>query len=262
MGPQWGHGRLPVRRKSALGFEPSPRCADFENAVRGVLREPGRRALEPSLRRSVARRGDIDHLVARRAALAVIEAETRRFDDRHLVRARDTAYARPGGSSGAADLSARTARDHHPGRPAGPGSCTAGDGRPAGRPGSHTLRQLSCLRSPVGPANWTAPVAAKAKAPAPPLGRLAIVFRAKQSCGARESAPLHSWRAMAARASATMPLLMQPRLGRRSRARRGRQRRISGAGQWSHGCAARRSARRRLKQPRRRGYRSRPRGAV
>ena len=136
--------------------------------------------------------------------------------------------------------------DHHPGRPAGPRSCTAGDGRPASRPDSHTLRQLSCLRSPVGPANWTAPVAAKA--PAPPLGPLAIVFRAKQSCGAQESAPLHPWRAMAARASAATPVPMQPPRGRRSRARRDTNADYRALGNAATRCAARRTARRRLNE--------------
>ena len=39
MGPQWGHGRLPVRRKALLG---SRRCqvgAGSENTVRRVLSE-------------------------------------------------------------------------------------------------------------------------------------------------------------------------------------------------------------------------------
>ena len=63
MGPQWGHRRLPVRRKSAPWFAPpSGGCGLGEHRPPRTERAR-RRALGHSPRRLMARRGEIDHLV-------------------------------------------------------------------------------------------------------------------------------------------------------------------------------------------------------
>jgi hypothetical protein len=65
-GAIWGHRRLPVRRKSAPGFAPPSGRRGLRERRPPRTEGTGRRALEHSPRRSVARRGDIDHLAQAR----------------------------------------------------------------------------------------------------------------------------------------------------------------------------------------------------